>query len=255
MEIWILVFLLVVVQPVFGWWRFRKFVARGGPVSTPRKLRLYFIVLLTQWTLTALCAWVLSRRQLNIADLGLLKPGPAWSWILAGVLATMLATATIIAVRSIRAGHSDMPGHLLHVARILPNNILERIGFTPVAFTAGTCEETLYRGFLTFAFYQAYPSMILALALSTVAFGIGHLYQGPRGIISTMALGLVLAALYWGSGSLWPGIALHAVVDLANGNALGSLASRPPQVVPAPVVPYTPETADSTPPPERTTGT
>jgi membrane protease YdiL (CAAX protease family) len=255
MDLWILVFLLVVVQPVFGWWRFRKFVARGGTVATPRKLRLYFIVLLTQWSLTALCAWVMSRRHLNIADLGLLKPGPAWAWILAGVLATMLATATIIAVRSIRAGKSEMPGHLLHVARILPQNLLERIGFTPVALTAGTCEETLYRGFLTFAFYQAYPSMILALALSTVAFGMGHLYQGPRGILSTMALGLVLAALYWGSGSLWPGIALHALVDLANGNALGSLVSRPPHVVPAPVVPYTADEAGDPSPPERTTGT
>lgn len=255
MELWILVLLLVLVQPVLGWWRFRKFVARGGTVTTNRKLRLYFIVLLTQWSLTALCAWVMVRRRLNIADLGLLQAGPAWAWILALVLAMTLAGATVVAVRSIRAGKSEVPGHLRHIARILPRNVLERIGFTPVALTAGICEETLYRGFLTFAFFQAYPSMIVALALSTVAFGIGHLYQGPRGIISTMALGLVLATIYRASGSLWPGIALHAIVDLANGNALGSLVNEPPQVVPVPVVSYTAEGTGDAPPPERTTGT
>ena len=255
MELWILVFLLVVVQPVLGWWRFKKFVARGGPVTTNRKLRLYFIVLLTQWTLTALCAWVMARRQLNIADLGLLKPGPAWTWILALVLAMTLASATIVAVRAIRAGKSEVPGHLRHISRILPQNLLERIGFTPVALTAGICEETLYRGFLTFAFFQAYPNIIVALALSTVAFGIAHLYQGPRGIISTMALGLVLATIYRASGSLWPGIVVHAIVDLANGNALGSLAAEPPRVVPAPALAYNAEGAGDAPPPERTTGT
>jgi membrane protease YdiL (CAAX protease family) len=255
MELWILVFLLVVVQPVLGWWRFRKFVARGGQVTTGRKLRLYLIVLLTQWTLTAFCAWVMSRRQLNIADLGLLKAGPAWAWILAIFLAVTLASATFVAVRAIRAGNSEMPAHLGHVARILPRNVMERVGFTPVALTAGICEETLYRGFLTFAFFQAYPSMIVALALSTVAFGIGHLYQGPRGILSTMALGLVLATIYRASGSLWPGIALHAFVDLANGNALGGLTGGPQPVVAQPVVSYTPEGAGDVSPPERTTGT
>jgi len=256
LDLWILVFLLVVVQPVLGWWRFRRFIARGDAITTYRKLRLYFFVLLTQWTLTALCAWVMQRRQLNIADLGLLRPGPAWAWVLAGAIAIVLAGATLIAVRSIRAGHSEVPGHLKHIGRILPASAMERVGFTPVALTAGICEETLYRGFLTFAFYQAYPNMVLALALSTVAFGIGHLYQGPRGILSTMALGMVLATLYSASGSLWPGIALHAFIDLANGNALGGLARTPSQplaLTPPPDHTHV-DTGDVS-PPERTTGT
>src|SRR5262245_48206085 len=171
MDLWLLVILLVLVQPVFGWWRFRRFIARGEAVTTRRKLRLYFIVLLTQWGLTALCAWVMARRQLNIADLGLLHPGPAWAWILAGAIGLVLAGATMVAVRSIRRGTSEVPSHLRHIARILPTNAMERIGFVPVALTAGTCEETLYRGFLTFAFYQAFPNAYLALALSTIAFG------------------------------------------------------------------------------------
>jgi len=257
MDLWILVFLLVVVQPIFGWWRFKRFVARGDTPNTNRKLRLYFIVLLTQWTLTAMCAWVMARRHLNIADLGLLHAGPAWAWILATTLGLVLAGATMLAVRSIRAGHSEVPGHLRHIARILPQNVMERIGFTPVALTAGICEETLYRGFLVFAFYQASHNAWLAFGLSTLAFGFGHLYQGPRGIISTMVLGFVLVTMYSASKSLWPGIALHAFIDLANGNALGSL-SKPRPAPPLSLTPPTDHThaeAGEISSPERTTGT
>lgn len=257
MDLWILVVLLVIVQPIFGWWRFRRFVARGEMPTTNRKLRLYFVVLLTQWTLTAMCAWVMARRHLDIAELGLLRAGPAWAWILVAVLGLVLFGATLMAVRAIRAGQSEIPSHLRHIARILPQNSMERLGFTPVALTAGICEETLYRGFLVFAFYQASHNVWLALGLSTVAFGFGHLYQGPRGIFSTMVLGMVLATLYSATKSLWPGIALHAFIDLANGNALGTL-SKPRPASPLSLTPPTDHThveVGEIPSPERTTGT
>ena len=81
MDLWLLVVFLVFVQPLIGWWRFRHFVGRSAVVSTDRKLRLYAMVIATQWTITGLAAWVLRRRSLDIADLGLLKPGgrpPLW---------------------------------------------------------------------------------------------------------------------------------------------------------------------------------
>lgn len=260
MDFWVLVVILVAVQPLVGWWRFRRFVGGARVVATHRKLRLYAMIVATQWTLVALCAWVLRRRQLDVADLGLVAPGPAWTWGAAAVFGAVLMTATAIAVRNLRRGSSkELPSHLRSVARILPILPLERAGFVPVALTAGICEETLYRGFLTFAFLQLVPSMPTALALSTIAFGIGHLYQGPRGVLATALLGAFLAALYWVSGSLWPGIALHAAVDVVNGNALGSLNQLPEAEAPAltasGVADHTDGQTGGSPPLERTTGT
>ena len=257
MDLWILVFLLVVVQPLLGWWRFRRFVGREPVVSTARKMRLYAMVVGTQWTLVALCAWVLARRELNIADMGLLVPGDGWAWGTAIGLAIVLTSATVAAVRSIRQGKAEIPSHLRHVVRILPSNSIERAGFVPVALTAGLCEEILYRGFLTFAIYHVIRSWPAALALGTLAFGFGHLYQGARGIISTAVLGGLLAVIYGYWGSLWPCVLVHVIVDLVNGNALGTLANwtRTPDLVLAPPSAHTDGQIGGELPPEETTGT
>jgi membrane protease YdiL (CAAX protease family) len=58
--------------------------------------------------------------------------------------------------------------------------------------------------------------------LSTVIFGLGHAYQGVKGIVKTGAAGLVLALLAVGSGSLFIPILLHAVGDLTSGRILGA---------------------------------
>jgi len=256
-DLWLLVFFLVLVQPLLGWWRFRRFVGREPVISTKRKMRLYAMVVGTQWVLTALCAWIMRRRDLDIGDLGLLEPGKTLAWVAASFLIVMFASATIAAVRSIRDGKAELPSHLRHVVRILPVKGIERAGFVPVALTAGICEEILYRGFLTFALFHVIRSWPAALALSTLAFGFGHLYQGPRGVVSTALLGGLLAAIYGYWQSLWPCIAVHAVVDLVSGNALGTLAAPAPApgLALTPPAPHTEAETGRQTPPEETTGT
>jgi membrane protease YdiL (CAAX protease family) len=48
-------------------------------------------------------------------------------------------------------------------------------------------------------------------------FGIGHLYQGRRGMTSTFLLGVILASARAWTGSLVPGFAAHFAVDLIAG--------------------------------------
>jgi membrane protease YdiL (CAAX protease family) len=52
---------------------------------------------------------------------------------------------------------------------------------------------------------------------SAIVFGLAHAYQGAAGIVKTTVVGLVMAGLYAYSGSLWPGIVLHAALDLQGG--------------------------------------
>jgi membrane protease YdiL (CAAX protease family) len=115
----------------------------------------------------------------------------------------------------------------------------ERAGFVAVALTAGVCEEILYRGFLIYALGRVLPSPWVALVPAALIFGIAHAYQGPRGVAGTGLLGVFLGLLYLLSGSLWPGIGLHASVDLVNGMALGPFGrdrSAPPPLPPEPTV-------------------
>jgi len=142
-----------------------------------------------------------------------------------------------------------LPSHLAKVVRILPASGSERAGFALVALTAGVCEEILYRGYLVYAFDRVLPSSWWSMLLAGALFGAAHAYQGVRGMVATGLLGAFLGAVYVAGGSLWPGIFLHAVVDLVNGFALGPLgrargasaptpAAAPPFDAPAPPTTY-----------------
>ena len=55
-----------------------------------------------------------------------------------------------------------------------------------------------------------------AIAVALV-FGVGHSYQGPRGMLTTGLAGLALGALYLVSGSLPLPMAVHALSDAYSG--------------------------------------
>jgi len=99
---------------------------------------------------------------------------------------------------------------------ILPVTREEGAWFALVSVTAGICEEILYRGFLT-RYLSDQPwhlGLWIALAVSSIAFGLAHGYQGIAGIIGTALLGALLAVVFIATGNLWIPIALHAVIDL-----------------------------------------
>ena len=54
------------------------------------------------------------------------------------------------------------------------------------------------------------------IALSAVAFGFAHLYQGWRGVILTGILGAVFADVVLTTRTLLPVMAIHALIDLRN---------------------------------------
>ena len=107
---------------------------------------------------------------------------------------------------------------------VLPRTRGERSAFFGVSVTAGFCEELLFRGFLI-AYFAQWIGWWPAGIASSVLFGIGHAYQGAAGVLKTTTVGMVMAALYVYSGSLWPSIVLHTALDV-QGGALGYEALR-----------------------------
>ena len=116
-------------------------------------------------------------------------------------------------------GNSEARGKLMKAMAalwfILPVTREERRWFFVVSITAGVCEEVVYRGFLIHYLMGA-PAGIgvtLAVVVSSVIFGIGHIYQGVRGAIGTAILGFVFAVLFVVTGNLAAPILLHAAID------------------------------------------
>jgi membrane protease YdiL (CAAX protease family) len=99
---------------------------------------------------------------------------------------------------------------------LIPRTSRERLVFAGVAVTAGICEEILYRGFgiayLKWLFPEA--SRFTVIVLIGLAFGIVHLYQGPRNVILTGIVGGLFTWVTLATGTLAPAIIVHALVDL-----------------------------------------
>ncbi len=98
----------------------------------------------------------------------------------------------------------------------MPVSAAEMRVFAGVSVTAGICEELLYRGFILWYLGALLPRG-WAIVAAVAIFGIGHAYQGVRGVLMTAMVGGIAMAVYLWTGSLIAPIVMHATVDLANG--------------------------------------
>lgn len=102
------------------------------------------------------------------------------------------------------------------VERIMPHTRLELAWWVAASLSAGFCEELVFRGYLIWAFEPAL-GLWGAAALSVALFALAHAYQGAKGVLATGIVGALLTLVVLVSGSLWPAMALHALVDLGQG--------------------------------------
>jgi membrane protease YdiL (CAAX protease family) len=98
----------------------------------------------------------------------------------------------------------------------LPATRTERHWWVLVCITAGFCEETLFRGFLLH-YLHASPwtlNLTVALVISSLIFGLNHLYGGVGLVVGSAMTGFLLGLLFMLSGNLLLPIILHAFIDL-----------------------------------------
>ena len=177
----------------------------------------YRQTVLVQWGFTAgvVAFWLWSGRALTALGLGF-EPRPG-SWI--GLALTLLACAFLVfqtvAVSRHAEARAAVRSQIGSLRPLLPHTAEEARWFTAVSITAGTCEEVIYRGFLMA--YLGSLGPIPAIVLSTLVFGLSHAYMGKVGTLRAGLVGLVVAGLYWLTGSLWASMLLHATADVTSG--------------------------------------
>jgi membrane protease YdiL (CAAX protease family) len=233
-----LVLLIVLGLPLRAFLGMRTLrAAPAGGVPALRK-RLWWRAIASQWLLTGvmLAVWFASWR--SPVSLGLaLRPSAGLMGVLVG-----LATIVSLVVRQRRALVEDeslrerVRERLAPVERLMPHAAGEYPLFALLAVTAGVCEEILFRGYLLWYAAHWLP-LPAAYVTQAVVFGVCHLYQGGRGILMTGLAGAFFSAVLLVSGSLWPAMLIHALMDLH----AGDLARRvfPPDALPG-AVPGTP---------------
>jgi hypothetical protein len=182
-----------------------------------------------QWTLVAfgVALWMASGRSL--ASLGLTVPD-GWRLWAAIALLLLLAAYQGWAIRILTRSaeqRATLRRQVSSLTAVLPHTRTELHWFGGVSLTAGFCEEFLYRGYFIWVF-APWVGWWGAAALSLPFFAVAHLYQGCNGVLRTGAVGALFTLVVAVFESLWPAIALHALVDIGSGTmAWLALRERP----------------------------
>jgi membrane protease YdiL (CAAX protease family) len=222
-QIWHVIVAAIVVAVLPLWTalvavpRVRKLSADEQDQLRPR---IYVEAMVLQWALALIALSPVLFRGAQLEQLGLVITPDKWPRVLMGGALAALLLAGFWWQRELlltrEAGRQVAYEALSGLAWLLPRGNRQRRLWVAVSAHAGIGEELFYRGFLLAALNWYLPFWAAALA-ATAIFGLGHMYQGVKGVIGTAAVGAVMLALYAFTGSLWVSILLHAVYDIQGG--------------------------------------
>jgi len=140
------------------------------------------------------------------------EAAPAFAWAV-GVAAAGLGAVWLV----VRAGQAvKLPESRLSFV-LMPRSGAEKRAFLLVAAAGALGEEYLYRGFMFHAFTAELGGPWIALALTSVSFGVAHGYQKTIGMVRAALLGALLAVPVIWTGSLFPSIVAHFWINAAVG--------------------------------------
>jgi uncharacterized protein len=112
------------------------------------------------------------------------------------------------------------------VKALLPQGPVEMAVWIVLCTTAGFCEEFIFRGYLQRQFFALTGRVDLAVIFQAIVFGVAHMYQGMKGVITISIYGVLFGILAVIRKSLRPGMIQHAGQDIFSGIVGGILARR-----------------------------
>jgi len=214
-------------------------IAQGKPdmselsFSSKQKIALYYSNGLMMWmaSLLIIGAWIFYNRSL--VDFGFGLPLLSPLVILLTVAFILLYTADLIYETINPARKERTITKLSENTPFLPSHGGELAHFTFAAFTAGVCEEIIFRAFfinylLAFSGHTEVGKWS-AIILPALLFSVVHIYQGHKAVIKILIAGILFGLIYYLSGSLLIVIFLHFVMDMISAY-IGMRLLNPPAV-------------------------
>jgi hypothetical protein len=167
------------------------------------------------WAMFAVCFIALRLRGQTLGDIGWRRRATRRSWILAMVVAALMAGGALASLGKTAQLLTDWSFYRISLGIVLGGS-------------AGICLETIFRGFVMTQARDAGLPTILQITLSAVLFAVAlnrMAWSGVPGspdvwavvgtIISSTILGIAFAIIYViGNRSLNPAIAAHAAIDM-----------------------------------------
>jgi membrane protease YdiL (CAAX protease family) len=111
------------------------------------------------------------------------------------------------------------------VKALLPEGPVEIAVWIALCTTAGFCEEFIFRGYLQKQLFALTGRNDLAIVFQAIVFGLAHMYQGFKGVITISIYGAMFGILAVVRKSLRPGMIQHASQDIFSG-IVGEILAR-----------------------------
>lgn len=209
---------------------FYRMLKKKLKVDATARLLYYRTQVLWEWSWVVVIIIILVLDNRSPTYIGLTLPSFI-GWVILAALVLGIGTSVILLRRNPGA-LASMQKSLQATSTVLPTTPSERRWFAVAAITAGICEELLYRGFLIryIRTYFAGLGLLFTCILSGLIYGLGHAYQGRKGLLQTTLNGFSFAILFFLSGnllssfgssqpvvitgSLIPSIVFHALAEL-----------------------------------------
>ncbi|MFQ6009184.1 MAG: CPBP family intramembrane glutamic endopeptidase, partial [Candidatus Zixiibacteriota bacterium] len=176
-------------------------------------LAMLISTIVVQWGVFLLIYVTAYREQTGLTGLGfkrIRRIDFAWA------AAFLLASNVLLAGLAWLLGQIGlpMPGE---ISFLIPTDLTGKVVWIAVSATAGICEETAFRGYLMtrLRLVGKFSNWIVPTAISAVAFGACHSYQGLPGFIVITVYGVLFSLLYIRTGTIWPGIIAHFFQDFS----------------------------------------
>jgi membrane protease YdiL (CAAX protease family) len=163
---------------------------------------------------TVVMAALMRAAGERIADLGFRLPSLREALVVGVPLTLALFVVTNIVLNTaltalLGGGSSHSIAHLFRDPAQAPLWVL-------TALVGGGYAEELERAFVLTRFERRFgrAGLVVGIVLSTIVFGLGHLYQGPAGAISAGFTGLACVFVFLRRRRVMDAMLVHAAFDL-----------------------------------------
>lgn len=216
----ILLFLLGIVLPSLAVFQTQEELSEIQ-FDTPMKKQVYYGNGIFQWICVFFIVLIWWGNSRSFADLGF-QIG-TWQPIAWALLLIFLIFYLFDVWWELRSEKKiiETKNKWLKEIPILPTNFEEFKHFLFVAFSAGICEEIIFRGFFIQYFLAINQNNDLgnwlAVIIPACLFAFGHLYQGEKAVLKILGMAILFGWIFILTKSLLLLMLIHFLVDVLGG--------------------------------------
>jgi len=185
----------------------------GDPAEIESKILQIYLPTLCIQLLILGAVWLgIMKSGDDFSDMGLGKRDISFSNFLSGLIFFAGAFALMIIIKSSIARSGYLPE--TDFGFVLPSTPGEKTFWAFLAVGAALFEEICFRGFIITRLKRIAGNYWIGALAGSLAFSLGHLYQGPAGVLLTFIYGMLFAGLFIARKSVFPCIVAHFLQDI-----------------------------------------